>query len=1108
MLLGCCVCWTFGSVSIEAAAQEPIRRTQPSAQTSRPNAGKPPAKVDPATAAKRDIVNLYTDAANFQNAGAYPLAIDAWKKFLDRYPNDELSSKARHYLGVCFLQAEKPEYDGAIASFREALRDSKLEVREETLINLGWTLFYTARSSGADIDKNRLKESLKVLNEFLENYPDGTYADKATFYAAESEYLLGNVQQASTRYRLLVNNEKFEKSSVLPDALYALGVSYEEQNQPKLAAETYDRFLKQFADHRLSREVRLRKAEYLLNNNEVAQAVAMFADIAKDKNVPMRDYVLYRYGFALAKAGRFQESSDVYQELAKEFPNSQFSSESNLSAGQALMREKKYDEAKGFFQKLISKKDETAAQAAHWLAQIAILQNKPEDVVRIARDALGWAGDSQWRVALQIDLADALANTSDGAEEATSIYESVALEHEDHPAAPRAAYNAAFAALKASRVADATKWSDYFAKRFPQDPLASEVAFVKAESLLQAGKRADAAAAFEQLIAAYPKSANIEQWKLRLGSAYFFAEEFDKAAPVLTELAKSSADTAVRGESYFLLGASSFKKADYPKAIDYLGRSIAIEPAWNGVDEAYIILAEAHSKSGDDAKAKATLEALLSKHPNSPFKTQAQFRLGQLSAADKDYAKAVVYYDAVLAANDEPELIDYARYGKAWVLIQQSKFEEALDIALQVSGKSTDPSLRLEASLAAAICLRETGRAGEAVRVLETFYRGAAGKQASPEVQAKLMMELGISYSQSNQFEEASKTFKTLATQHPEFPNIDKVMFENAWALKRAGKDDLAVAEFKELGTRFPSSPMAAEAFYHVAQQSYDKQEFDSAVKAYTIAVSKTNDDVVREKSLYKLGWTYFQTNQWDQAARFFGDLAREYSEGDLVVDAVFMLGECSMKKQQYKEAVKHYNRARKLIADPAIHSDQVDPQVVELTYLHGAQAAREIKDWDNVIEFADQLSDRNPQSNFLQLAQFEKAIALQNKKSYPEAIEIFGQIAEENRNELGARSRFMLGEIYFSKREFSSAIQEFQKVMYGFGATQAPEEIKNWQARAAIEAGRCSDLLIGDLRGEARIRAVNVSKGFYEFVVKNHSAHEMALIAKDRLAELAKLSQ
>jgi hypothetical protein len=49
---------------------------------------------------------------------------------------------------------------------------------------------------------------------------------------------------------------------------------------------------------------------------------------------------------------------------------------------------------------------------------------------------------------------------------------------------------------------------------------------------------------------------------------------------------------------------------------------------------------------------------------------------------------------------------------------------------------------------------------------------------------------------------------------------------------------------------------------------------------------------------------------------------------------------------------------------------------------------------------------------------------------------------------------------------------QEFQKVMYGYNGTQAPSDIKNWQARAAYEAGRCSEVLVGDLTAERRQKA------------------------------------
>jgi cellulose synthase operon protein C len=1102
LLIGTMGCLTIGFSANPAQAQR-LQRQQPS--SARPNANRPPAKLSPADAAKRDIVNLYTDAANYQNGGAYQLAADAWKKLLEKYPDDALASKAHHYLGVCYLQIEKPDYEAAIAAFREALKDKELEVREEALINLGWSLFYTARVDADNVRQDRVKDSLKILTDFLEKYPDGTYADKATFYAAECEYMLGNVQAAATRYRLLVSNPKLSKSSVLPDGLYALGVAYEELKQPKLAAEAYDRFLEQYASHRLTREVKLRKAEYLLSINQPDQAVELLASIADDKSGAMRDYVLYRYGFALAKAGKFDASSQVYKQLSSEYPDSQFSTESNLSAGQALMREKKYDEAQAFFEKLLDKKDDVAAQSAHWLAQIATLQGRDEAVVSIVRDALGWAAESEWRVALQIDLADVLAKTADGADEATSIYESVALEHEDHQAAPRAAYNAAFSALKKGKSDDASKWADLFAKRYPKDPLSAEVALIRAESLLQAGKRADAAAAFEQLSAAYPDSPNKEQWTLRTGTAYFFAENYSKAEPVLNELTKSS-ETQVRGEALFLLGASAFKQSKFDAAIERLNQSIAIEPAWSGADEAYLILAEAYSKNGDNAQAKTILEQLLSKFPNSPFKTQAQFRLGQLSASAKDYQTALVSYDAVIASQDEPDLIDYARYGKAYVLIQKREFDQAVDLVLDVAGKTSDSSLRIEASLAAAVCLRELNKPSEAVRVLEVVKKDASSLPESSDLIPKLLLELGVSYSQADMLEQASKTLAKLAKDYSSFPDVDTALYEHAWVLKKSGRDDLATATFEQITNRFPTSPLAAEAYYHVGQQNYDKQEFASAVKAYTIAISKTNDDFVREKSLYKLGWTHYQTQNWKEAAKLFGDLAREYPQGDMVVDAVFMQAECEMKQSMYKESLTHYKLAAQLIDDKPSRTADLDPQVVDLIYLHGSQSARELKDWKSVAFFVDGLMKLSPESDFMSLAKFEKAIAMQNQKSYDDAAKLFDEIAESQRNELGARSRFMLGEIAFAKRDFGGAIQQYQKVMYGYGATQAPDDIKNWQARAAIEAGRCSDLLIGDLRGDARIKAIGFAKTFYDFVVKNHAQHELVSVAKDRLDELTKL--
>ena len=151
-------------------------------------------------------------------------------------------------------------------------------------------------------------------------------------------------------------------------------------------------------------------------------------------------------------------------------------------------------------------------------------------------------------------------------------------------------------------------------------------------------------------------------------------------------------------------------------------------------------------------------------------------------------------------------------------------------------------------------------------------------------------------------------------------------------------------------------------------------------------------------------------------------------------------------------------------------------------------------------------MKSRVPDSALLPTAKYELAYARQNQKKTVEAVQLYSEVAEEQRNEIGARSRFMMGEVFFADREFAKAISEFQKVMFGYGGTQAPADIKNWQARAAFEAGRCSEVLIVDQKGDKKKKAVDVAKKFYEFVVNNHEGHTLAKQAKDRLTELGKL--
>lgn len=1055
---------------------------------------------------------MFADAANAQNNGAYDLAIEQWNKMIADFPDHSLSASARHFLGVCYQEKDPPEYSKAIDAFRLALKDPTLKEREEALLHLGWSLFQKGVAQEA-VDAEMLSECVKVFAAFLDKYPDSPSADKAMFYAGEADARLGKSERAINFYNQLIQNRSMAQSSLRPDAMFSLGLSYEEAAQPKLAMETYESFLAAYSNHSLATNAMVRLAELALQTDQIEKAVARFKSVVERpdlQQMAIADYVLYRYAFALAKSGQFSQSSDVYLQLAERFPNSPYAAKAGLAIGQTLMRDKKYDEASRALDRLLVAKDEQAVEASHWLCQIAMLQNRPKDAIPIAREALQWA--SKWDpktmppstlgmvTSLRMDLADGLFATTDGKAEARKLYEIIAVEAPDSPVGPRATYNAAFGALQAGDHAEAQRWSEAFAKRFPSDELAPDVAYVRAESLLQLSQFESSATAFEQLVRSAGKHPSLTTWELRATTAKYLAGDLDGAAALATAILNRSLEPALAAEAWYLKGASLLKQKKTQDAVQAFESSLKANATWTQADETLLLLSQAYDALQDKTQSRNALERLLKEFPKSRFRQQAAFRLGQLSAASQNFSAALDWYDQVLTQNVEPALADFVRYDKALVLIQTDRFAEALELLNQVTGSTKNTTLATECEIARAICLRRTNRASDALLGLEKL----SSMELATSTKAKVLYELGLAYSDQKEYDKAIRSMTDLSDKFPDYPLMERVFFELAWAYKSKGDVATAKQWFQKIADQFPNSPLAAESYFHVGQTEFENAQFESAVKAYSVAATKTASPEILEKSLYKLGLSLFQQKDYTGAAQQFTKQLKTFPEGSLGIDARLMVAECAFKLEQFSTAWPQYEQARKALEN---HPDaaSINDQVKALIYLHGAQTARELKRWSDVDAWTGRLQDALPESTFKMVAIYEQAFARQNLKRPDEAIQLYEMVAENERNALGARARFMIGEAYFADRNFAKAITEFQKTMYGFGGTQAAEDTKNWQARSAFEAGRCSEIFVADLKGERRKKAIDNAVKFYEYILENHDSHEMAAQAKQRIAELKK---
>ncbi|MFN9594588.1 MAG: tetratricopeptide repeat protein [Pirellulaceae bacterium] len=161
-----------------------------------------------ATASSTDLVRRYADAASYQNNSAFDLAIVEWESLLKEFPNDPLVPKIQHYLAICYLRVDPPRLDQASRLLTESLPKGAPELREEALVHLGWSYWKGAQvKAGSDATepeadrKDSFALALDAFQRIGKEFPDGAYADRAAYYAADCLVRMGQKEEAAKRYR-------------------------------------------------------------------------------------------------------------------------------------------------------------------------------------------------------------------------------------------------------------------------------------------------------------------------------------------------------------------------------------------------------------------------------------------------------------------------------------------------------------------------------------------------------------------------------------------------------------------------------------------------------------------------------------------------------------------------------------------------------------------------------------------------------------------------------------------------------------------------------------------------------------------------------------------
>lgn len=529
------------------------------------------------------------------------------------------------------------------------------------------------------------------------------------------------------------------------------------------------------------------------------------------------------------------------------------------------------------------------------------------------------------------------------------------------------------------------------------------------------------------------------------------------------------------------------------------GYAQAVQEPSKSSQEALLLYGDAANFQNNGAfeLAAEEWEKFLKKFPEDHLAAQAQHHLGTCQLQLKRYDKAAAAFQTLIAKHPRFDSIQEAYLNLGWAQLKADRFADAGATLTTLIDNYPDHTLLPDGRLARAMCRRQGGEFAGALEDLDAYL--ATNPALNDRCDA--LYERGLTQVALKKFSEATATFSELLKADEQYPQADRVLYELAWATKSlegAAAQSTAMAHFARLAASYPDSPLAAEANFHVGEMHYQKQEFAEAAQAFAAAKPQAKSDELREKTLYKLGWCQFRQKAYDAARASFDELAQKQPPGPLRADAAFMKAECLFRAEKYTEALPAYQEAQ--AAPPRA------PATRSLALLHGGQAAVQVQKWDAALQLLQQIPRQFPDSPLLPEAYYELGAARQGLGQVDEALQAYEEAARLSRAAVGARARFMIGEIYFERKDHPAAIRQFLRVILGYGGEQAVDEVKPWQAKAGFEAGRCAEVQIPQAQPGERSRLLAEAKKHYQYVVDRHPQDELSPKAQQRLAVLSKL--
>ena len=564
--------------------------------------------------------------------------------------------------------------------------------------------------------------------------------------------------------------------------------------------------------------------------------------------------------------------------------------------------------------------------------------------------------------------------------------------------------------MKAYDSKDYVEANNYFEKFFREyneiDEMYATAKYYSGESLLNLGEKHAAKERFEFLVNNYKWSSFRDASLYKLGLIYFDIKKFEKSRDRFNILINEHPASQYFGPALYWIGESYVEEGGIDNAVKFLEDAVAKGKGNKYIDYSIYTLANVHERKGEYQKAVEYYDQLLSYYTESKFAAIAQFRIGYCFFQLKEYQSAVLELNNPTIETLPADIHSEALYLLANAHYRLSEFRMAEDIFLKF--------------------------------ILD--YPGS-------DLLRNAKYGLAWSYFQQEKYNDAFEVFNTLSL-------IDDNIGENSFYWKAeskryAGKENEALAIFKEFVKKYPGSDLVSNAKYQVGGIFFTGDKFKDSEK-YLLESVDSDNAIVKSKAYLLLGEMNLNKQNYSAAKDNFKTvLSIADTLSDIHSNALLGLGISSFNLKQYNEAV------RSLIdletKDANYNHNKVSFYLAE-SYFAKGNFGEALKRYGKIDKDDRELSG---------LSQYGKGYSYFNLKDYENAVASFSDFIKKNPNDVrNLDARLRLADSYYGNKNYVSAGKIYKEIFLSGEEKTRDPYIHYQYAQALYKGGNTSEAI------------------------------------------------